>query len=104
MYYGTGKCWRHIHTTRTKKLFWAAMHIIDMRDKQWTARVKVAIQNLQKCGQITRWREEIGAYAESGWNTRTSEREVEDVGEGLCRAVDYKWLIAMIDEIMICRA
>ncbi len=35
-----------------------------------------------------RWRDEIGVFAGPSWSSLTSGREVENVGKGLCPAVD----------------
>ncbi len=77
-------------TIKNKKWTWAG-YVIRRRDNRWTTRVtewqpRKGRRNQGR--QSVTWRDEIRAFAEPSWSSLTSDREVEDVGKGLCPAVD----------------
>ncbi len=78
-------------TIKKKKWTWA-MHIMRRRDNRWTTRITEWQPYPGMVGEIradrVRWRDEIRAFAGPSWSSLTSDREVENVGKGLCPAVD----------------
>ncbi len=77
-------------TIKNKKWTWAG-HVMRRHDNRWTTKVtewqpRNGRRNL--CRQRVRWRDEIGAFAGPSWSSLTSDREVENVGKGLCPEVD----------------
>ncbi len=76
-------------TIKNKKWTWAG-HIMRKRHNGWTTRVtewQPRNGRRNQGRQRVRWRDEIRAFAGPSWSN-IRQREVENVGKGLCSAVD----------------
>ncbi len=87
-----------LNTIKMGKWSWA-VNIMGRTDNRWTKRaIHWQPRNCKRSQgrQRVRWMDEITAFAGAGCSTLTSDREVEEVGKGLCATVNYTWLITMM--------
>ncbi len=86
-------------TIKNKKWTWGG-HVMRRLDDRWITRAtELQSRNSWRIqGSKVIWRDEIRAFAGPSWTSATSERErerereAENVGKGLCPAVDLQWL------------